>query len=175
MNILFLFTIIIASYSVYKFSCYFLIKINLQMEDLLYTESFSYGFITRKMLAYLSRNYYDSFCRFFLMNEGFREIQDIELSMMNSTSYIAVKDDIPFIIMCFTFNKEESSLSVDTLNEIIGILSHRKIYNSVIICDYCSDIMDKINLIDNYNIQLYDPLNICDFFWHNNNFFKEVH
>jgi len=175
MNILFLFTIIIASYSVYKFSCYFLTKINLQMEDLLYTESFSYGFITRKMLTYLSRNYYDSFCRFFLMNEGFREIQDIELSMMNSTSYIAVKDDIPFIIMCFTFNKEESSLSVDTLNEIIGILSHRKIYNSVIICDYCSDITDKIKLIDNYNIQLYNPLNICNMFWHNNNFFKEVH
>ncbi len=174
MNILFLFTIIIASYFVYKFSCYFLTKINLQMEDLLYTESYNYGFITRRMLTYLSSDYYDSFCKFFLMNKGFRDIQDIELSMKNVTTYIAIKDDIPFIIICFTFNEEESSLNVGILHEIIGILSHRKIYNSVLICDYSSDIIDEIKLIDNYNIQLYDPLNICNTFWHNNNFFKEM-
>jgi len=144
------------------------------MEDLLYTESFSYGFITRKMLTYLGKNYYDSFCKFFLMDKGFREIQDIELSIKNATSYISIKDDIPFIIICFTFNEEESSLSMDTLHQVIGILSHRKIYNSVLICDYSSDIINKIKLIDNYNIQLYDPLNICNFFWHNNNFFKEM-
>ncbi|WBW99221.1 hypothetical protein [Oceanirhabdus sp. W0125-5] len=106
------------------------------------------------------------------MNKGFREIQNIQLNMKEVTSYIAIKNDTPFIVICFHFNEEENSLSEDILYEIIGILSHRKIYNSVLICDYCSDIIDNIKLIDNYSIELYDSLTICNTFWHNNNFFK---
>lgn len=167
------FIIMLCSFAIFKLSSFFTKKISLEIDSYKENENFNSGFVTRNFLSSIDKDLTMKFCNFFFLSNGYRELTKSDVFIPGCRSYLSTKEGTSCMIFSFDINQSKEFLSIDVLYEIIGILSERKIYDCVILCDYNKDLESTVSTLKDINITLFTPLQMTEFYWNNNNFTKE--